>query len=258
MGLFDFLKKKSAKKRLEQLYLSKGYDRVPVLPNDKECARILEEASSFPASLVPKVNLTYLEGSYEMLPGHIVMLWWLDNPRTNKDKRPLYFLYEYGLDFETELLFLQKRHLLDGEQLTAEGEELIDRYSAVIRKHKARKTYSGDEIIYHYEDAEQVKGINHFVTTGNFVEDQFIGRSFEKAGDLINAELAYLSAINICLKEGDFLPPNPFMRLAIIYRKQKNFKKEESILIQALDNFKQPTNQVFRDRLHKIRNRKSR
>lgn len=44
-----------------------------------------------------------------LLPGHIYMLYWL-NKFTNK-RIPQYFEYEYGIDFEKEVILLRDREL---------------------------------------------------------------------------------------------------------------------------------------------------
>ena len=256
--MFNFLSNnsQSSKRKLTELYNAKGYNRIPILPDEPECYRILKTYQAFPANLVSKEKMDIIDSKFSLLPGHVVILWWLENSRTNKNEVPSYFLYEYGLDFKKELLFLQNINLLDGTKITTLGKEILSLYSEVIRKHKARKNYNPDgSITYYYEDEESVLGTNGFETTGDFVQDQFVGKAFEQAQDLENAESAYLSAIKLSIEQGEIPPPNPFNRLAIIYRKQKRLDKEEEILNQALSYYDSPTDITFRDRLNKLKNK---
>ncbi|EGW2153443.1 tetratricopeptide repeat protein, partial [Enterococcus faecium] len=99
-----FTNLQSHKKQLEKFYIKKKYETIPVLPNEEECKRILAEFETFPSVIVPKENMKKLNNG--LLPGHIIMLWWVNNPRTNKKNIPLYFLYEYGIDFNKQFDFL--------------------------------------------------------------------------------------------------------------------------------------------------------
>ncbi len=93
----------------------------------------------------------------------------------------------------------------------------------------------------------------HFKSTSNYVDDQMIGRSFERNKDLNNAILAYHSALNLSLKtEPDIAPPpNIFSRLAIIYRRQKDYQKELDILEKAL--FYHPNDDKFIERKKRVK-----
>ncbi|MGT2681029.1 hypothetical protein ACVRW7_08090 [Streptococcus ratti] len=261
MGLFDFFKIKSSRKKLEELYTSNNYSRMPYLPSEEECSRILKEYRSFPATLVAKEYMSSLDSEYKLIFGHIIMLWWLSNSKTNKNNIPKYFLYQYGLDFQNEINYLNEKKILNGWELTNLGKEQLEKYNEIVRKHRARKSYDVEgKIIYHFEDTDRVSKVASFKSTGDYVEDQFLGKSFEQAKSFDNAELAYLSAIKISLAEGEIPPPNPFMRLAIIYRKQKRISDEEEILRQGLyylekssaGNAKSKCN-VFQERLNKLR-----
>ncbi|MDU3103307.1 hypothetical protein [Streptococcus sp.] len=261
MGLLDFLKIKTSKQKLNELYISKGYSKIPALPCEEECSRILVESESCPASLVAKEYMSYVDMNLQLTFGHIVMLWWLDNPKTKKNVVPSYFLYQYGLDFYKEVSHLQSKNMLVGRDLTPLAKEKLNNFQSIIRKHKARKSYNLDgSINYHFEDAKRVSGATEFQSTGDYIEDQFIGKSFEQAKDLKNAELAYLSSIKLSIEKGELPPPNPFMRLAIIYRKQKRFDDEEKILERGISYLVQSQtlnasskSNTFQERLDKVK-----
>lgn len=75
-----------------------------------------------------------------------------------------------------------------------------------------------------------------FHTSGDVVNDQHIGRDFERAGDYENAIKAYESAFRRSLKNSvdPTPPPNIFMREAIIYRKLKMYEKEVETINRAI------------------------
>ncbi|EMF0615461.1 tetratricopeptide repeat protein, partial [Enterococcus hirae] len=101
----------------------------------------------------------------------------------------------------------------------------------------------------------QVKGkIIPFKSTGDFVEDQHVGYSYEQNKDYPNAIKAYESALKLALKDKMFSncpPPNIFTRLAIIYRKQKDYSSEIKVLNQAL--MYHPSSEDFQKRLEKAK-----
>src|SRR5699024_12271249 len=85
------------------------------------------------------------------------------------------------------------------------------------------------------------------------VDDQMIGRSFERNQDFDNAILAYKSAYNLSKKSeifSDDRPPNICNRLSIIYRQQKKYDEEISILKTALSYY---DIDKFRQRLEKAK-----
>lgn len=81
-----------------------------------------------------------------------------------------------------------------------------------------------------------IKTRKTFHTSGDVVNDQHIGRDFERAGDYENAIKAYESAFRISLKNDidPTPPPNIFMREAIIYRKLKMYEKEVETINRAI------------------------
>src|SRR5699024_3482936 len=119
-----------------KFYIKKKYEKIPVLPNEEECKRILAEFETFPSVIVPKENMKKLNNG--LLPGHIIILWWVNNPRTNKKNIPLYFLYEYGIDFNKQFDFLVSKNYVIGKWIISElGRKTIEKYEYIIRNHKA-------------------------------------------------------------------------------------------------------------------------
>lgn len=245
-NLFNFFKSKdqlkSNQKKLLKYYQSQNMDLIPHIPSEEESARILSQLSSFSFSTVPKHNMMYIP-NYNLTPGHIVLLWWLNNPRTNKNTFPLYFLFEYGLDFHNSTSYLRKEKLLNNDlSLTAEAIKILDNQKEIIRKHKATKSMlPNGEIEYLFKDKERTRGVTKFETSGDYVDDQFIGRSFEANKDYDNAILAYKSAIELARIKGNGIPPNPYMRLAIIYRRLKDKESEIKILKEGIATTNYPS-----------------
>lgn len=74
-----------------------------------------------------------------------------------------------------------------------------------------------------------------FRSSGDYVKDQHIGREFERAGNFESALKAYDKAFKLALKEPyPVVPPNIFMRKAIIYRKLKMYEDEVAIINEAI------------------------
>lgn len=250
MNFFDKLFKKSnLHKELENIYIKNRYNKIPALPKkEDEVKKILSDYQSFPM-LVPKEYMEYLDNS-KLLFGHIVMLWWLDNHF--KRQLPQYFIYQYGIDFDSELLFLKELKLIDDiNLLTEKGLVTLNDNQEIIRKHKAKKSipFNG-RIEYFYEDEKITENIKKFTSTGDFLEDQRFGSSFEKNKDYENAIQAYLAAIeNAKSTHTGSVPPNPFMRLAVIYHKLKNKEKEIAILKEGINFTKYPGAKTTHDKL---------
>lgn len=241
MGFFNkSFNNSNPHEELKSIYIARDYNKIPVLPKEeKEVKKILANYRSMP-TLVPKQYMDYLD-NIKLVFGHIVMLWWIDN--SYKKQIPRYFIYQYGIDFDLELKYLKELELVDSKnKLTKKGSAILDENEDIIRKHKARKSmHPNGEIDYYYEDKKVTENIKTFVSSGDFLEDQRLGASFEKNKDYDNAIKAYLSAIeNAQTSEPGLPPPNPFMRLAIIYRKLKDREKEVAILKQGIELTKYP------------------
>lgn len=240
--------------QLHNFYKRKRYKNIPALPTEEESKSIVESSESFPASLVPKEYMKNIPGG--LLRGDIVLLWWLNNPRTNKKRVPQYFLYDYGIDVDDQLQVLKEKHLINPDNtLTLEGKKRLDKHNQIIREHRAKKIYKPNgKVKYIFEDAESVRKEPNFVSTGDFVDDQAKGKAYEKAQDYDNAIEAYNSAYRLSLKDdlfSDGPPPNIFNRLAIIYRKQKDYHNEIKTLNKALKYY--PDSEAFNKRLNRAK-----
>jgi len=259
VSFFSFFNKnnRNYSNQLLKIYSDLGYLKMPKLPSEDECKRILLEYKSFPASLVGKNNMNDKCG--HLLRGHIILLWWLNNSRTDKNKIPSYFLYEYGIDFSNELSALESQGYICNFSLTDKGIETIDKYEKVILEHKSTKIYSSDgNIKYHRSDKNIVFDNNSstildFSSSGSYLEDQRIGRAYERNGDYEKAIQAYYSAWKLAEKESinnHLPPPNIYERLAIIYRKQKDYLNEIKIMSKAVEDY---PNDRFKERLKKAK-----
>lgn len=81
---------------------------------------------------IPKEMMTRFSDG--LLPGHVYMLYWID--KIHRKKIPVYFEYEFGIDFEKEKLFLQENGYLDNNsQLTEKGRRAIsNHYDVIVNK----------------------------------------------------------------------------------------------------------------------------
>lgn len=246
--------RKSYRKQLFDYYEQNNYDIIPEIPSEEESKRILENYKLFPSVLVAKQYMERLDNG--LLKGDIILLWWLDNPRTKKETIPQYFLYEYGVNAQKNLLELEKQGYINSDiQLTKLGKELLNTCQQMVREHKAVKTYhSNGEVTYTFSDKKVAKDMRVFKSSGDEVKDQFIGKAFERNKDYDNAIKAYLSAYKLALRSDLFKespPPNIFNRLAIIYRKQQKYNDEINIIKEALKYY--PNHPAFGKRLKRAK-----
>lgn len=132
----DKIIKNSNRDKLKKLYRSKGYKVIPKIPIEDEAAKILSTYSVFTSSLVPKdyMNVTFEDG---LIRGEILILWWLNNPRTKKNSRPQYFLYRYGIDFERSLQKLKEfNYINNNNEITKKGFDLLAVRSSIGDEHR--------------------------------------------------------------------------------------------------------------------------
>lgn len=248
MGLFDFLKTNSTpyRNKLERYYLENNYPNLPALPSEEEAKELIEGGYAGMGGLVPKENMKSLDNG--LLRGHIVMLWWINDVK--RSNVPRYFIFEYGLDFNREVSVLQsKGYLENSKTLTTKGKALLDDNKQLIREHRATKSIDVDgKITYHFTDKESVENVSSFKSSGDFIKDQHLGKAFESNKDYENAIKAYKSAIRLAEKE-DITPPNPFYRLAVIYRKLKRKDDEIAILEEGIKKTNYPQAKTGHNRL---------
>lgn len=115
--------------RIYRKYYSR-YPEKPFISKDREKNTNWEEmAQLFPDKLLPKERMIRFQDG--LLPGHVYMLYWIH--KIHRKKIPVYFEYEYGIQFEKEKQFLIQKDCLttDGE-LTQQGLEAIMMHPNVI------------------------------------------------------------------------------------------------------------------------------
>lgn len=71
-----------------------------------------------------------------ILPGHVVLLWWLNNKRVNHDRVPDYFKYKYGINVESSIATMTAKGYLSEKIPTEKGTALMNEYSAIIYDHR--------------------------------------------------------------------------------------------------------------------------
>lgn len=91
---------------------------------------------------------------------------------------------------------------------------------------------------------------NNFKTSHDVVLDQKKGLAYERKQDYKNALKAYDSAFNLAKssKEWDTIPPNIFMRKAIIFRKLKLFDLEVKTIKTGI-SYGTPQTKITTDKL---------
>lgn len=111
------------------------YPEKPFISQDRELnTDWLKQVEAFGESaLVPKNIMTRFSDG--LLPGHVYMLYWID--KIHRKRIPVYFEYEFGIDFDKEKLFLQENGYLDNDNhLTEKGQQAIQIHYDVIENKK--------------------------------------------------------------------------------------------------------------------------
>lgn len=110
------------------------YPEKPFISKDREDnTNWLEQAEMFKGqSIIPCSVMTRFPDG--LLPGHVYMLYWID--KIHRKRIPVYFEYEFGVDFEKERRFLQKEgYLDDNSRLTEKGRQaMINHYDIIENK----------------------------------------------------------------------------------------------------------------------------
>lgn len=255
-----------ARRKLYQYYKDNQYPEIPIIPDEDNAQMILDRMNVFPAVLVPRDYMFRING---LKRGNIVFLWWISRQKKNLNKYPKYLLFEYGIDASAEVAEMKRMGFLSNDgSITDKGRKIVFENSQIIREHKSPyKSTDSYHVSYVFDDKERVlldksqysdDGRLLFKSSQDAVEDQAIGRSFERNNDYANAILAYRSALDIALDDpilSNTPPPNIFTRLAIIYHKQKKYAKELGVLLEALSFY--PKNAEFKNRLSKVKKLKT-
>ena len=140
--------------RLATLYENRGYEVLPELPDEEGARYVIENASSFPAVLVPKVYMkAQVDDHTPLMFGEVVLLWWLTS-RKNIFPYPLYYQRKYGLNAEvSRRRLIERGYLSEDNSLTDAGRTIIDSHQDIVRKHKSVMLVGRDgPIEYIYRD----------------------------------------------------------------------------------------------------------
>ena len=129
---------KASKHYCDKLYkmFYKGYPEMPFISQDRELnTNWINQAQMFGASPTKEMMTRYSDG---LLPGHVYMLYWIRE--IHRKRIPVYFEYQYGINFTDEQDFLYKQGYLTSEmKVTKKGESAIDLHYSVIEDHKSNK-----------------------------------------------------------------------------------------------------------------------
>lgn len=129
---------KASKHYCDKLYkmFYKGYPEMPFISQNRELnTNWIEQAQMFGVSPTKEMMTRYSDG---LLPGHVYMLYWIRE--IHRKRIPVYFEYQYGINFTDEQDFLCKQGYLTSEmKVTKKGESAIDLHYSVIEDHKSNK-----------------------------------------------------------------------------------------------------------------------
>ena len=139
-------------RKVKKIYKKEGYENIPYV-SQKNAKWIIKHLNDgcFMMAIKEYMKTMKVKGKI-ILRGHIVLLWWLNNPRTKKNKFPLYFEREYGIDAEKALYKLKRYSWVDKEnKLTVKGKEILSEYDYIINQHRAIKSILSDGTVeYNY------------------------------------------------------------------------------------------------------------
>lgn len=119
----------SYKKKIYKKYYL-GYPELPFISKDREeNTSWIEQAEMFGGTVSRKMMKRYKDG---LLPGHVYMLYWINKSKSHR-RIPVYFEYEYGIEFVRERKFLKDTgFLVDDWTLSEKGLDAIELHSEVI------------------------------------------------------------------------------------------------------------------------------
>ncbi|GCA66055.1 hypothetical protein KGMB01110_04910 [Mediterraneibacter butyricigenes] len=193
----------------------KGYPEMPFISQDRELnTNWIEQAKMFGVTPTKEAMTRYSDG---LLPGHVYLLYWLK--KYTNQKAPSYFEYKYGIDFYKEKKLLTQNGYLENSKPTHKGELAINTHHDVIVKHdsKFQVTLSDNADLSKLKDPADIN-LN--------------ARELEKQGDIDTAITLYEKNVS-----HRFVGNYPYDRLAIIYRKKKDYANEIRVLKTAIDVF---------------------
>lgn len=114
----------------------KGYPEMPFISQDRELnTNWIDQTQMFGVSPAREMMVRYSDG---LLPGHIYMLYWIKE--IHRKRIPVYFEYQYGINFTDEQDFLYKQGYLTSEmKLTSKGESAILSHYDIVENHSNQK-----------------------------------------------------------------------------------------------------------------------
>lgn len=237
MGLFNFFKSKTRKEKILDKYYS-NYPEKPFISDNRAFDEWERLVKFDPTKIVSRDKMK--RNSEGLLPGHIYQIYWIDKYKPER-RIPVYFEYEYGIDFKTEQKFLEKEGYIKDFQATQKGNDILKKYQKIIdeknNQNKRPKLDLKKELAeFDKEQMELAKyGIEShddrnekigFVHQSNAITDY-------KDGNYEEAKKGFIKA----MENYNFYTPGGVEYLAKIYRKEKNYLAEIEVIKKGLAYF---------------------
>lgn len=245
MGIFDLFKSKTKKEKIiDKYYLI--YPEKPFISDNRVFDEWERLVKFDPTKLVSIDKMT--RNADGLLPGHVYQIYWIDK-YTPERRIPVYFEYEYGIDFNTEKAFLERKGYIKDFQATQKGKDILKKYKKIIdeknNQNKRPKLNLKKELAeFDKEQKELAKyGIEShddrnekigFVHQSNAITDYQDGNYDEAKKGLIKAMEKY-----------NFYTPGGVEYLAKIYRKEKNYQSEIEVVEKGLEYFEKHKDQSW-------------
>lgn len=229
------------------------YKNFPIKPyinshrTKRELQTLLEDLESNPAAGVRKEDMTF-HAKDNLLRGEVVLLWWVK--KVHRDDKPKYFEYRYGINFYESYEKLSKLGFISENAVTPSGDLMLEKYSDDIFRHK-NGGFTEQETDKNFEDyLSQIK--NH----AKWLKHSGMKNEANEVIDVIKSERENHENFKLFLNAEQFSKQNKlqqsndillslisehhanftadiFWRLAINYRKQKDYQSE----IKAIQRF---------------------
>lgn len=237
MGVFNFLKSKTRKDKIIDKYYS-NYPEKPYISDNRVFDEWEKLVKFDPTKIVSMDKMK--RNSDGLLPGHVYQIYWINKYKPDR-RIPVYFEYEYGIDFISEKEFLEKEGYIKDFQATQKGSNILKKYQKIIdeknnqnirpkldlKKELAKFDKEQKELLKYgiepYEDRNEKIG---FIHQSNAIADY-------QNGDYEEAKTGFIKA----MEKYCFYSPGGVEYLAKIYRKEKNYEAEIEVINKGLNYF---------------------
>ena len=175
-----------------------------------------------------------------LLPGHVYLINWVKKFQLKKNV-PVYFEYEFGINFSKELEILRNKGYLDGNKVTEKGEIVLRKYNSVILEHDNKNTLKYIDVSEQIQ--EDKKELDKLRSSKNEIQKELKDKEgfyFQNNAIVAYKEKRFQESKELFLKARKlgFYSPGGTDYLAKIYRKEKDYVNEIKVIEESFSYFK--------------------